>query len=953
MDLSFFYQNVRGLKSKLTTIYKNSLLSEHNVLCLTETWLNSTIFNPEVICDRYNVYRRDREDSASTKTEGGGCLIAVDKNLTSYVQELWASDAEDLWVTIVPEDGNLKCHIGCVYLPPNDTIAIHSFCSKLNDIFSQNSNDVIVLCGDFNQPYIKWVYDNVIKLCKPTNYSDPNSSLLIDSTSFVGLSQFSYYTNHSGNTLDLIFGNNFKINNLNICSTPLVPEDKYHCTLEFSVDIGKSKIAHKLQPSHNKFNFKKAKFDEINNCLLAIDWDLMFLNLNVEQCTSTFYLILNNFINYYIPKNSSFYRKFPPWFSFSTIKVIREKKKYHTKWKKFNNNIDYLTFKILRGRSKHLIDEDYRKFVSECEEHFIDNPKHLWRFVNTKRKTPASINTIMHNNIIINDSQLICDSFSEYFSSVFITPRNIQPPILNQENNIIPLYKINKQKIKDKILSLPDKPAGPDNIPSILIKKCMEGLLQPLFLIFNRSLQEGTFPQVWKKAFIIPIPKAGDNKYIENYRPISKLPILSKIFEGIIKDFLYFDVKNLINIEQHGFLKHRSVETNLVLYSEYILKHLNSRIQVDAVYTDFSKAFDKISHDIMLNRLAEVGVHGSLLNWFESYLTGRLQAVSIGSCVSKFQLVTSGVPQGSHLGPLLFNVYINNISKCFKFGKFLMYADDLKVYHSIESFEDSVLLQEDITRLESFCRNNSLFLNFKKCYHISFSRNKTIFQNNYTLLGNQRIATVNQIKDLGVIFDSKMLFDQHIYYISKKANRMLGFISRICFDFKNPFTLRSLFMAYINSILSYCSVIWNPQYNIYINKLASIQNRFVKLVNKKCFNNNLNSNIICQRLNLSSLVDRRMIADTKLIFKIVNNLIDSPALLSNLYYTVPTYNTRIKNIFHINSSHTNYYLNSPLNRCLKTCNNLCNLSGVDVFSCSLNSFSTKLKLYIASSSSRY
>lgn len=389
-------------------------------------------------------------------------------------------------------------------------------------------------------------------------------------------------------------------------------------------------------------------------------------------------------------------------------------------------------------------------------------------------------------------------------------------------------------------------------------------------------------------------------------------------------------------------MRGRSVDTNLFIYSEYILRNFNNRLQVDSIYTDFSKAFDKIDHSILLAKLAGVGVHGNLLRWFESYVKDRCQAVTLCGFKSNYINTTSGVPQGSHLGPLLFNIYINDISECFKFSKFLMYADDLKIFHSVSNITDCYMIQEDLDRLNIYCSKNSLFLNFSKCHYITFSRNTTLRINTYTL-SNNMLTNVNHVKDLGITFDSKLLFDMHICNISKKANQMLGFIFRTCYEFSNHRTIKTLYMSYVNSVLNYGSLIWNPQYDVYIGKLEGVQNKFIDYVNRKYFPHTNERCVIRKTLNLLPLESRRQISDIKFLFKVVNNVIDSLEIVNTIKYNVPFYYTRQNNLFFIAQSNTNYYSNSPLHRATKVYNSLSQVTTIDIFSDSLTRFQNSVK----------
>ena len=206
------------------------------------------------------------------------------------------------------------------------------------------------------------------------------------------------------------------------------------------------------------------------------------------------------------------------------------------------------------------------------------------------------------------------------------------------------------------------------------------------------------FVDRWKLATITPVFKDGKRD-----RPISKLSCVSKIFEHVIYKKLFFLTKSWISPNQHGFFSGKSTITNLTVFSEYCLSALEHGSQVEEVYTDFSKAFDKLSHAILFSKLQQFGFHSNFLKWIKSYLSNRVCKVVVEEFESRPYVQTSGVPQGSVLGPLFFNLFINDISLCFKNSKFLLYADDLKIYLRTESLRDCFDLQNDLNNLSEWC----------------------------------------------------------------------------------------------------------------------------------------------------------------------------------------------------------------------------------------------------------
>jgi hypothetical protein len=248
------------------------------------------------------------------------------------------------------------------------------------------------------------------------------------------------------------------------------------------------------------------------------------------------------------------------------------------------------------------------------------------------------------------------------------------------------------------------------------------------------------------------------------------------VFESILYDTLFASVRNTISEFQHGFVSGRSTVTNLCPFTQFVAQCFDARLQVDVVYTDFSKAFDRLDHRILLCKLREFGLSESLLQFFESYLGSRKQFVMCNGFRSKEITVSSGVPRGSVLGPLFFIMFINDISVNIE-SNILMYADDLKVYRKISNTHDCEMLQRDIIRIQEWCNCNNLFLNVQKCHAMSYTNKSTTILFDYHI-DHCLLTRDNMICDLGITFDTRLTFSNHINVIVSGALRSLGFIIR-------------------------------------------------------------------------------------------------------------------------------------------------------------------------------
>ena len=468
----------------------------------------------------------------------------------------------------------------------------------------------------------------------------------------------------------------------------------------------------------------------------------------------------------------------------------------------------------------------------------------------------------------------------------------------------------------------------------------------PNLFLFNLSLRSGEFLDSWKFSYITPVYKSGPKQNIENYRPIAKLQLIPKIFESIVKRKIYEAVKNHISIYQHGFVQGRSTSTNLTLFVNFCLRNMENKCQTDVIFTDFSKAFDRVSHRILLKKLSFFGFHSFLLKWLSSYLCDRSQFVKIGSTLSFKIYNHSGVPQGSHLGPLLFLIFVNDLPTIINFSKCLMFADDVKIFMSIKSVADSLNFQKDIEKLKDWCSTNSLSLNLNKCSVMSFSRSTMPILFNY-MMGGVRLQRVVTQKDLGVIFDLHLSFSVHIDYIISRANAMSGFLFRNSHEFRDPYTLKTLFVALVRPILEYCCVVWSPLFKKDYNRIEKIQKRFTKFALRKlnwsCSMPSYDSR--CLLIGLKPLSSRITYYSVIFARDVLTNHIECPPLLALFGINAPSRALRPRSNFflHISRHATNYGQNEPItNACVK----FNQYANVFDFNQSRNSFKSLIMLMI-------
>ena len=343
---------------------------------------------------------------------------------------------------------------------------------------------------------------------------------------------------------------------------------------------------------------------------------------------------------------------------------------------------------------------------------------------NTLTTQPGFPPTMYLNSEVASDDRSKAILFNRYFYSIFSNSStilsNITPsqPTLNSLHNI----QISEADVYQALANLnTSKATGADGIGPHILKYCSDALCLPLHHLFCLCLHQCDLPLAWRLHCITPIYKSGDKSSIKNYRPISLLSCTSKVLEQIIYDkSIDFITNRFISRHQFGFLRNRSTSQQLLIFIYSILNSHRSHSSTDAFYLDLRKAFDTVSHPELLLKLSAAGITGDLWKWFRSYLTNRSQQVSINGSLSYSLPVSSGVPQGSILGPLLFLVYVNDLPTAITTSQLLMFADDTKCFSGISSALDPITLQSDLNAITSWCTVNKLSLNEAKCVYLRF-----------------------------------------------------------------------------------------------------------------------------------------------------------------------------------------------------------------------------------------
>ena len=517
------------------------------------------------------------------------------------------------------------------------------------------------------------------------------------------------------------------------------------------------------------------------------------------------------------------------------------------------------------------------------------NTKFFFSYANSLSKICTDIGPLISNvGNYITSAKSICESFKVQYESVFTTPKQEKKVTCPweffkdvQDSDLCDI-DFNESDIIEALKELQNSAApGPDNFPAIVLKMCSKELVKPLYILLRTSLTTGTVPDVFKEAAISPIFKGGSicKGQAKNYRPIALTSHIMKVFEKVVRKKIvnFFDENNSFNVNQHGFRSGRSCLSQLLAHYDYILSQLEQGNNVDIIYLDFAKAFDKVDHGILLHKLRAMGIKGKLGVWIHSFLTNRYQYVAVNRSKSSKSSVISGVPQGSVLGPLLFLVHIGDIDSETLYSFVSSFADDTRAAAGIKDEQGHRKLQLDLNYIYKWAEQNNMKFNDSKFERITYGRNEALKNIPYTAADGSTIQPSHDVKDLGVTMSDNATFKTHITKISSKATQLSSWVLRT-FITRERSVMLMLWKALILSRLEGCSPLWNPMSVGDIMALENVQRSYTRHVHGM---NNLDYWERLMSLKLYSLQRRRERYDILYVWKILEKIVPNLSPLSN------------------------------------------------------------------------
>lgn len=869
--------NVRSLlkPGRLDELYMElCCLHKFDIIGISESHLSNDITDDSVHLPHYNSFRRDRN------RHGGGVMIYVHDKFSAVRRlDLETQTTELLWIEV-----KLRAHallIGTCYRPPNQSAQQASdFIDSLNNSLSTlcySPNQTVILFGDFNDRCTAWESD----------HRDSELGLrLFNLVKSLNLFQLITQPTRNNNLLDLLITDSPGYF-MDIDSLP--PFDN----LDHNIIYGMFKVVHpKRQPIQRKiWQYNLGNFARLNNLLLLHDWDRFFASSNdVDILSLNLTNLLLHFSELCIPvKYVTIHPQDKPGMTREVRKLFSLAKRHHKRARRTQNPAHLEIFRETRREAKASFRRARTKFYSDIAGKLLDSStcsKSYWRLTKLVYgpKIHKGVPDLVHGDSLVSDTLSKAKLINSYFTDQCTLPPG---PVTDLPSDST---KTSQSELSD-ISTTPtevynilrkmnvSKASGPDGISNRILKECAQSLCFPLCRLLNLSLHTSKFPSNWKFANVVPIHKKGDRQLVKNYRPVSLLCTLSKVFERIVHSRLYeyCIANNLLTEKNSGFKKGDSTVNQLLFITHKITQALDDKSEVCLVFLDISKAFDKVWHSGLLYKLKRLGLSNSLVRWFDSYLSGRQQQVILDGVSSTPSLVQAGVPQGSILGPLLFLIYINDLVSDLTCEPFL-YADDTMLMDTFSSPQECLRkINHDLSTILSWGTRWKVLFNPDKTLYMTITKKKNPIHFPHPVFNNRPIKKTKSHKHLGLYFTDDLTWKEHIDNTIVKANRRINMMSKVRFLLPRC-SLNSLFKNMILPIIEYCDIIYD---NCSVKSALELENvqRRAGLICTGAYRCT-SSNSLLAELGWQPLRIRRQSHKLNVLFKIMRSL--TPRYLAEL-----------------------------------------------------------------------
>ena len=916
-------------RNKVKYLRDTALECKAPFIVLTETHLKPDILNAEVKIEGYSLYRSDRGENKSH----GGVAIYLRDDLTG---QLVSVATNSMCETLAIKVKTLNLLLMVVYRPPNSTLDCFDeamkICQKAIDDVTNTDPKVkdVMLMGDFNLPCISWPSGKIYeKQITSKSKEKQQAEILVNFVEANFMENYIHTATRGKNTLDLVFTNNHKLVNNYTTTVNNKLSDHHLLTVALNFSYNKEiKDAKVTNPYTTKvYEYKLAeatesdwkRFDRVLEVFsstfeeetkdFGVERKLESLYKHVERATKIVFERKEAFEEkdegYDSGENEpeNITKKAPNKIPKKIRKLMRKKSKLSSKilsstsWQK-----NYVTMIELRKIEEEL-DESYKaqriKQEKDAIKNIKRNPRYFYKYAKKFSKNNGEIATfVKENGELTDDPGEKSEILRKQYESVASTPMeefkvpdnfftendfeqtNEEQPGNNHSPEMVPCTDVCSTQpfISECIEMLSARAApGPDGIPSEMLKGANTTFAFMLSNILRSSLDTGEIPSILKMAYVTPVHKGESRSEPANFRPVSLTSHIIKTLERVIRKTLvsHLERNGLMDVNQHGSRANRSTLSQLLQHHDDVLKDLEEGNNVDSVYTDFSKAFDKCDHGILMHKLKRMKIKGKLGRWIQSFLKMRQQIILVDKVKSSSSMIVSGIPQGSVLAPILFLIYISDIGEDL-IASTLVYVDDAKVKQSVKSESDVEHLQYELNKLDQWAIANNMEFNKKKFQVLRYGEDEDLKNETSYFTGNydEVIERFESLRDLGVELSDDGAFDAHIEKVCKKARQKSGWIFRTFYS-RNSTFLRQMFKSLVQPHLDYCSQLWAPLEGKNLEKIEKVLKDFTKRIPE------LQSMNYWQRLKKMKMSsEQRRLERYKIIYiwKIMNELVPNPGV---------------------------------------------------------------------------
>ena len=851
--ISMVFNNIDGNSSNFDSFiadlsqYKNKF----SIIAIAETNIEENHKNLYQICN----YNAEYNSKFTGKRKGSGLGIYIHENFQFHKIDKFcqcSQNLESLFVEITNTENPIT--VGVIYRPPSGKLS--EFYAELEALMKVLPDKNVMISGDYNVD----LFQSSASSFEQTIYS----------YNFVPTISVATHERSSNPSLidNILINSTCNFLKSGILDSKVSDHHPIFCFFDCPTEDSNSDNSSSLP----KYDFCESNVDKFLS-ELSMGLNSNAFDYNSEEGFEDFVNLINETIDINLLTDKTAFckskrnRLLNPWITSGIIASVNKKAYYYRTWKKTCNKTNkrgndglYQRYKNLRQELRKSIKFAKKVFYCRKFENVKGNLKKTWELINElrgKKKTNIKASFIIDGQLV-DDRRKISNEFNIFFSSVarkmnakvYSSTLNSSSSSEEFKNYLDPkkricnsmfMYDSDEQELSEIINNLENNKASDISIP--ILKKCSRYLLGHLSKFLNNFISNGIFPDILKRGIITPIYKKEDPRYLDNYRPVSTLPIFGKIYEKLIYNRLYnFLLSNNVIFEnQFGFRRHHSTSHAINFSINKILGETEAKRHVIGIFIDLSKAFDTIDHPKLFEKLKHYGIRGRCLEIFKSYLSKRTQRTKFQGAYSDDCPIEFGVPQGSVLGPLLFLLYINDIVGSTTLGSFVLFADDTNIFVSGENEEGAYKLANLVLeKVYDYMYSNKLHINITKSCYIHFSphinrmtcarvRPFTKTNNLNLYLGGKLLKKVDKVKFLGVIIDEELSWEGHIDHLEAKLNSSIVMIKRI-----KQFIPKSEYLKIYNALflshLTYCVSCWGgvPKYKLM--KIFAIQKRCIRLL---------------------------------------------------------------------------------------------------------------------------